>query len=65
MDRFRIQALEKILLRAELSGRDHAAALEMMLAKVKVVLGGARKRDNRELISEYEALLVRWEECSN
>jgi len=65
MDRFRIQALENILLRAELSGSDHVAALDMMLGKVKVVLGGARKRDNRDLISEYEKLLARWMECSN
>jgi len=65
MDRFRIQALENILLRAELSDSDHAAALEMMLGKVKVVLGGARKRDNRDLISEYEQLLARWVECSS
>jgi len=65
MDRFRIQALENILLRAELSDSDHAAALEMMIDKVKVVLGGARKRDNQDLISEYEKLLARWMECSN
>jgi len=65
MDRFRIQALENILLRAELSDSDHAAALEMMLGKVQVVLGGARKRDNRDLIYEYEQLLARWMECAN
>ena len=65
MDRFRIRALENILLRAELSDSDYAAALEMMLGKVKVVLGGARKRDNWDLVSEYEQLLARWVKCSS
>ena len=60
MDRFRIQALVNILESGGLNKADYAAALEMMLGKAKVVLGGARKRGNSALIGEYEVLLKRW-----
>lgn len=60
MDRFRIQALENILGQGDLKDEDYRAALEVMLGKVRVVLGGARKRDNRELVELYEGLLDQW-----
>ncbi len=60
MDRFRIQALVNVLEQGELSDEDYQAALVVMLAKIRVVLSGARKRDNHELIEEYEALLAQW-----
>jgi len=60
MDRFRIQALENILTGDNLNNEDYQAALEVMLGKIKVVLGGARKRDNDELIAQCEGLLTRW-----
>jgi len=60
MDRFRIQALERVLEVGGLNESDHAAALKMMLGNVTVVLGGARKRNNDNVIVTYEALLVRW-----
>ncbi|VAW89796.1 Glycosyl transferase, family 2, partial [hydrothermal vent metagenome] len=60
MDRFRIQALVGILEAGGLNESDYAAALEMMLGKAKVVLGGARKRNNDDVIAAYEALIARW-----
>jgi len=61
MDRFRIQALIKILEHGQLRDEDYRAALEMMLGKTRVVLNGARKRGNRELVAQYEGLLAQWE----
>ncbi|VAW86803.1 Putative N-acetylgalactosaminyl-diphosphoundecaprenol glucuronosyltransferase [hydrothermal vent metagenome] len=60
MDRFRIKALVGILEAGGLNESDYAAALEMMLGKAKVVLGGARKRNNDDVIAAYEALIARW-----
>ncbi len=60
MDRFRIKALVAVLEAGELNEADYAAALEIMLGKAKVVLGGARKRGNLALVGEYEGLIERW-----
>ncbi len=60
MDRFRIKALVSILEADELDEGDYAAALEMMLGKAKVVLSGAIKRNNDDVIATYEALIARW-----
>lgn len=60
MDRFRIQALIRILEQGVLNEADYQAALEVLLGKIQVVLGGARKRGNREVIMQYDALLQQW-----
>ncbi len=60
MDRFRIQALVKTVAQGALNDEDYRAALDIMLAKIRVVLGGAHKRGNFELIEEYERLLLHW-----
>ncbi len=65
MDRFRIKALVGVLEAGGLNESDYAAALEMMLCKAKVVLGGARKRGNLALVGEYEELVRRWSRASN
>jgi glycosyltransferase involved in cell wall biosynthesis len=49
MDRFRIQALEKILAAAVLDEQDHAATLEILLDKLAILIQGAVKRDNHTL----------------
>ncbi len=60
LDRFRIQALEKILREDRLSEDDQAAALAMLLEKLQIYLAGARKRGRVEEAAEYEARLERW-----
>jgi glycosyltransferase involved in cell wall biosynthesis len=53
MDRFRIQALEKIINRGELNPEDRRAALEMLEQKLGILLTGARKRGNDEIVQCY------------
>ena len=53
MDRFRIQALEKILAAGVLGEQDHAAALETLLEKTSVMIKGAVKRGNHALADSY------------
>ena len=57
MDRFRIQALVKCLQNNQLADDDRIAAQAMLDKKIKVVLKGARKHNNSDLISQLENLL--------
>ena len=53
MDRFRIQALEKILAAGVLNEQDHADALHVLLEKLAIMIQGAERRDNRTLADRY------------
>jgi glycosyltransferase involved in cell wall biosynthesis len=53
MDRFRIQALEKLLATGVLGEQDHAAAMETLLEKLAIMIQGAMKRDNHALLDLY------------
>lgn len=53
MDRFRIQALEKIISTQTLNEMDREAAIRMLWEKIDVVLQGAIKRRNNVLIRQY------------
>ena len=59
LDKYRIQALDKILGSGRLSASQHQAALEMLAAKVKVYAGGCRKRGREAEAEHYEALVRR------
>lgn len=61
MDRFRVIALEKFLLDdRHLSAEMIEPAKAMLLSKTNILLTGARKHSNQELIADCEARLVRW-----
>ena len=53
MDRFRIQALEKIINHGELNADDRRAALQMLEQKLDILLTGARKHGNTEILQCY------------
>ena len=53
MDRFRIHALENILASSTLDATNHAAAHAMLLEKLAIVIKGAIKHGNHELVSSY------------
>ncbi|HEX7027981.1 MAG TPA: glycosyltransferase family A protein [Gammaproteobacteria bacterium] len=53
MDRFRIQALEKIINRGDLKPDDRRAALETLEQKLDILLTGARKHSNEEILRCY------------
>ena len=56
MDRFRIQALDKILRSGILSHHDRRAATDMLLEKVEIYVNGAGKRGKHREIARYEDL---------
>jgi len=55
MDRFRIQALEKIIARRTLTAGDLAAARETLAQKAQILASGARKRGKAERAAYYES----------
>lgn len=60
MDRFRIQALEKIIGVGRLDTGDHAAARETLVRKAQILSTGARKRSNPERAQYYQAKANRY-----
>jgi hypothetical protein len=60
MDRFRIRALEKILRSGVLAVGDRIATVETLLGKLRILVEGARKRGNREMLDLYLPKLEYW-----
>ena len=61
MDRFRVQALTK-LLRGELGGTRRAAALAALRRKIAVLANGARKRGQEQAVAAFEAILAEFDQ---
>jgi glycosyltransferase involved in cell wall biosynthesis len=61
LDRYRIRALEKILSEKILSPQDQLLTKETLIKKLRILVSGARKRGNQEVVEEYEPLLSEWE----
>ncbi len=61
MDRFRVQALRDLLATGSLSESDRQAALASLREKCRILITGARKRGNSEIVTQYEALLAQIE----
>jgi glycosyltransferase involved in cell wall biosynthesis len=53
MDRFRIEALEKIIRHGTLSPADRHAAVHMLLQKIRIYTDGAQKRGRRHEVLSY------------
>lgn len=60
MDRFRVAALEKMLDRPALSPPDRRATLETLVAKLNILVDGARKRGNQAVVHGYGQRLLRY-----
>lgn len=56
MDRFRIQALENIVVNGELKPQDLAAAREMLVKKARIFCNGAKKRNKHQEYMKYDSL---------
>ncbi len=60
LDRFRIQALEKVIDSGHLNEADWQASVAMLLKKIEIYLEGARRRGRREEAAQYERRLEHW-----
>jgi len=57
MDRFRIQALDKLLKHSILSDENRRLAINMLLKKSRIFQKGAEKRGKAESVAHYQALI--------
>ena len=60
MDRFRVQALEKLINSGKLSKTQRSQALEMVVKKIEILLLGAKKREKKEMIQNLDMKLNYW-----
>ncbi len=60
MDRFRIQALNKIVSESKLNDSDRDAAIKMMVGKINIYLAGAEKYGNTEHVEDFKELLTKY-----
>lgn len=60
MDRFRVQALEKIITSGHLRPDDRHAAISMLLRKCHILMQGAEKRNNHSLRDHYQVIMQQY-----
>ena len=66
MDRFRVRALDRVLLESKthLSAEERDAAVEMLLEKARLVYKGALRHENEHLAQSMGGFIQRWEQGS-
>ncbi|MAX08173.1 MAG: glycosyl transferase [Gammaproteobacteria bacterium] len=57
MDRFRVDALDRIIREGVLQSDQAKAAREILINKCQILINGADKRGNQALVDKYQALL--------
>ena len=62
MDRFRIQALEKMLANESLSPEYHVLTLEMLIEKLSIYIQGAEKRGKHDEVNRYRDRLLNYQQ---
>ena len=60
MDRFRIKAIEKILVSKNLNKTKRKLAYLSLISKLIIVVNGARKRGNQSVYNYYSWKLIQW-----
>lgn len=60
MDQYRIRALHRLLVGANLSPDQRAAATGMLRTKLDILIGGAVKHGNQKLLDEFMPLREQW-----
>ncbi len=58
MDRFRIQAMEKILSFGELSAEDEKATVDMIVQKCEIIINGMQKRGKDDEAKEWQEKMI-------
>ncbi|MFQ5543387.1 MAG: glycosyltransferase family 2 protein [Nitrospiria bacterium] len=57
MDRFRVRALDKLIKTGAVKGNDLAAAYEMLRHKCEILMKGAAKHNNQELLDDCQTII--------
>tara|TARA_B100000579_G_scaffold207663_1_gene169619 strand:- start:500 stop:880 length:381 start_codon:yes stop_codon:yes gene_type:complete len=65
MDRFRVKAIEKNLNNKFFTKNQSLIAIDYLLEKIKVILIGAKKRQNLETFEKYKQKFDYWKKIKN
>lgn len=57
IDRFRIHSIHRLLQQGELSESDYAVAMSTLIGKLEILLKGAKKHRNEQIIAEFMPML--------
>ena len=61
MDRFRIRSLDALINRYDLSAEQQHQAVSTLIDKLRILLKGALKHNNQEILNEYQPMLEHYE----
>ena len=62
MDRFRVNSIENLILNHDLNTDQKNKSMATLIKKLKIIINGAKKRNNSSVINEYTKKLKYWEE---
>ena len=62
MDRFRVNSIENLILNYDLNTDQKNKSMATLIKKLKIIINGAKKRNNSSVINEYTKKLKYWEE---
>ena len=62
MDRFRVYSIENLILNYDLNKDQKNKSMVTLIKKLKIIINGAKKRNNSSVINEYTKKLKYWEE---
>ena len=62
MDRFRVNSIENLILNYDLNTDQKNKSMATLIKKLKIIINGAKKRNNSSIINEYTKKLKYWEE---
>ncbi len=57
MDRFRVQAIRKLINDNVLTDKQERVAIKVLIKKLEILKNGAKKRNNNEDVAEYDSIL--------
>ena len=60
MDRFRVKALEKLILNHELNSKQKKVALKSLTSRLEIIVNGAKKRNNQNIEKIFQKKLNDW-----
>ena len=62
MDRFRVNSIENLILNHDLNTDQKNKSMATLIKKLKIIINGAKKRNNSSVVNEYTKKLKYWEE---
>ena len=60
MDRFRVKALEKLILNQNLNNLQKKIVLNSLITRLEIIISGAKKRNNQKIEKIFQKKIDKW-----